>query len=80
MSRCGDRDYVLETEVPARLRTHKGEDKASRGGIYVDRNIVACAGVKLLKGAIQRLDIVVESRPGNTRNRHYTYSILVAMV
>ena len=56
----------------------EGQDEASRGGIDVDRYLIARLGVVCLEGCVESLHIIVHSCPRNALDRHYADGVLVA--
>lgn len=78
MTRRRDREYPLQAEVPFHLGIQERQDETAGSGVHVDRNFEAGLLVISIERLVERLDIVVQTRPGNTLNRDDTDRVLVA--
>ena len=78
MTRRRDREHPLQAEVPFHLGIQERQDETAGSGVHVDRNFEAGLLIVSIERLVERLDIVVQTRPGNALNRYDTDRVLVA--
>ena len=78
MPRSADGEHPLQPEIPFLVRVQKRQDIAARGGIHMNRNIVAGPSIVILQRPVERLDVVVQTRPRHAFDRHDADRIFVA--
>ena len=74
-----DREYPLEAEVPLDIGVEERHYETAGRRVYMDWNIVAGLLVVLLERVVERLDIVVESSPGNAHDGYHADGVLVTL-
>ena len=77
MSADADGEYPLQTEVPLLFGIEEREDETAAGGIHVDRNVVAGLCIVGIEGFVEGFDVIVQSCPCNTLDRHDTDGVLI---
>ena len=72
------REHPFEAEVPFYLREEERQDKAARGCVDVDRDVVSGFGVVGVERFVERFNIIVEAGPGYTLDGHDADGVFVA--
>lgn len=78
VARGADGDNPFQPEIPFLVRFEKGQNKSARSGVDVYGNVVAGFLVIAVECLVERLDVVVQSGPGNPFDGNNTDGVFVA--